>query len=522
VSTATERERGAGNGRGAGSGRGAGNGRDAAGPNERVLEPTIFELSSPGRTGHRLPPLDVPEIDLGAAFGTALREAPPELPELSEPEVVRHFTRLAEMNHHVDRAIYPLGSCTMKYNPKINEDVAALPGLAGVHPEAEGEYAQGSIALLHHLGRLLCEISGMDAVSLQPPAGASGELAGMLIVRAYHSDRGNPRSRVIVPDSAHGTNPASVALAGYEAIEIASGPDGRIDVDALRAAVDDETAAVMITNPNTLGVFETRIHEIVDVVHAAGGLVYLDGANLNASLGVVRQGDEGFDIMHFNLHKTFSAPHGGGGPGSGPVGVMAHLAQYLPYPVAARDETKAEGYEYYMDYDRPKSIGRVHAAYGNFLVAVKAYAYILTLGPAGLRRVAENAVLNANYLQKLLAPHYDLPYGGYCQHEFVLSASRQKEKSGVTALDISKRLLDYGLHAPTIYFPLIVKEALMIEPTETESRESLDRFADVMLAIARESRESPELVTGAPTTTPVGRLDEARAAKDLDVAWEND
>jgi glycine dehydrogenase subunit 2 len=485
-----------------------------------VLEPTVFELSSPGRTGYRLPPLDVPPIDLLAAFAKEdLRALPPRLPELSEPDVVRHFTRLAEMNHHVDRAIYPLGSCTMKYNPKINEEMAALPGFAGVHPEAPTESCQGAIALMFHLALHLAEISGMDAVSLQPPAGASGELTGMLIVRAFHAARGNPRRKVIVPDSAHGTNPASLTLAGYEAVEIASGPDGRIDVAALRAALGDDVAAVMITNPNTLGVFETRIAEVAEIVHGAGALAYLDGANLNASLGIVRPGDIGFDLMHMNLHKTFSTPHGGGGPGSGPIAVKAFLADYLPFPLPARDPSRALGLEYYMDYDRPKSIGKVQSAYGNFLVMVKAYAYILTLGSEGLRRVAENAVLNANYLLARLEDDYELPYRGPCQHEFVLSASRQKE-AGARALDIAKRLLDYGLHAPTIYFPLIVKEALMIEPTETESKASLDRFADVMLAIARECVETPEIVQGAPSETPVSRLDEARAAKELDVAWE--
>ena len=485
-----------------------------------VLEPTVFELSHPGRSGYRLPALDVPEVDLAEVLGTAnLREGPPELPELSEPEVVRHFTRLAEMNFHVDRAMYPLGSCTMKYNPKINEEMAGLPGLTGVHPEADATECQGAISLVYNLGRMLAEISGMDEVSLQPPAGASGELAGMLIVRAYHTDQGNPRSKVIVPDTAHGTNPASLTLAGYDAVEIPSGPDGRICVEALADMVDEETAAFMITNPNTLGVFEDRIAEIAEIVHGAGGLLYLDGANLNASLGIVRPGDVGFDVMHFNLHKTFSTPHGGGGPGSGPVGVKSFLTDYLPTPVARRDERKARGFEFDFDYDRPKSIGKVHSVYGNFLVAVKAYAYILTLGPAGLRRVAENAVLNANYLQKKLESLYDLPYKGLCQHEFVLSATRQKEH-GVRALDIAKRLLDYGLHAPTVYFPLIVKEALMVEPTETESRASLDRFVDVMAEIAAEAERSPELVTGAPTETPVSRLDESRAAKELNVTWQ--
>jgi glycine dehydrogenase subunit 2 len=487
---------------------------------ETALEPTIFEEGSSEKRGYALPPLDVPEVDLASALGPDfVRADPPPFPGLSEPEVVRHFTRLAEMNHHVDRAIYPLGSCTMKYNPKINEEVAALPGFADLHPEADARDCQGAIALMHGLARMLAEISGMDAVSLEPPAGASGELTGMLVVGAYHRERGPSRSKVIVPDSAHGTNPASLTLAGYEAVEIASGPDGRVDLDALRKVADHETAALMLTNPNTLGVYESHVREIIDIVHGVGGLVYLDGANLNASLGIVRPGDVGFDLMHFNLHKTFSTPHGGGGPGSGPVGVKAFLADYLPWPMPARDETGSRGYEYYLDYERPKSIGKVHSWYGNFLVAVKAYTYILRLGPRGLRRVAENAVLNANYLQEKLKDVYDLPYPGRCQHEFVLSASRQKEL-GVRALDVAKRLLDYGAHAPTVYFPLIVKEALMIEPTETESRASLDRFVEAMRTIARECETAPELVLAAPTKTPVGRLDEARAARDLDVSWE--
>ncbi len=487
---------------------------------DTVVEPTIFELGRPGRRGFRLPELDVPALDPAEALGAAnVRRAGPDIPDLSEPEAVRHFTRLAELNHHVDRGFYPLGSCTMKYNPKINEDAAALPGFTRLHPEAEERCCQGALSLMYHLSRHLCEISGMDAVTLEPPAGASGELTGMLMIRAYHAARGNPRSKVIVPDSAHGTNPASLTLAGYEAVEIVSDDEGRIDVDELRRVADDETAAIMITNPNTLGVFETHIAEIIEIVHGVGGLVYMDGANLNALLGIVRPGDIGFDVMHFNLHKTFSAPHGGGGPGSGPVGVTAELAPYLPYPVISMDDARPEGRKFHFDYERPESIGKVHGIYGNFLVAVKAYAYILSLGPSGLRRVAENALINANYLQTALRDHYDLPHGDYCQHEFVLSASKQK-RHGVRALDIAKRLLDFGVHAPTIYFPLIVKEALMIEPTETESRESLDHFIEVMKAIALESESDPGIVQGAPTATPVSRLDEARAAKDLDVAWK--
>jgi len=484
-----------------------------------VVEPTIFELGRPGRRGFRLPEMDVPAVDPVEALGRDnVRAQGPDIPDLAEPDAVRHFTRLAELNHHVDRGFYPLGSCTMKYNPKVNEDAASLPGFTRLHPEADERCCQGALALMYHLSRHLCEISGMDAVTLEPPAGASGELTGMLIIRAWHEARGNPRSKVIVPDSAHGTNPASLTLAGYDAVEIVSDDEGRIDVGALRAAVDDETAAIMITNPNTLGVFENDIEEIIEIVHNVGGLVYMDGANLNALLGIVRPGDIGFDVMHFNLHKTFSAPHGGGGPGSGPVGVKAELAPYLPYPTVTRDEARPEGLQYCFDYDRPESIGKVHGVTGNFLVAVKAYAYILSLGPRGLRRVAENALINANYLQARLKGDFDLSHSGYCQHEFVLSASRQKAH-GVKALDIAKRLLDFGVHAPTIYFPLIVKEALMIEPTETESLESLDHFVDVMKAIARESETEPETVQAAPSATPVSRLDEAKAAKDLDVTW---
>jgi len=494
------------------------------GPRQKrdLREPTVFELSVPGRRGWRLPELDVDEVDPARAFGEEnLRSEPAGLPALSEPEVARHFARLAELNYHIERSVYPLGSCTMKYNPKVNEDVARLAGFTRLHPETDAASSQGALSLMYNLSRHLCEISGMDAVSLEPPAGASGELTGMLIARAHHRERGEDRHKVIVPDSAHGTNPASLTLAGFTPVELKSGPDGRVDVDALRKAVGEDTAGVMITNPNTLGVFESRIGDVIDIVHGVGGLVYLDGANLNASLGIVRPGDVGFDMMHFNLHKTFSAPHGGGGPGAGPVGVKSFLKEYLPRPLPARDERRSRGVEYYMDHEGERSIGKVHSWYGNFLVMVKAYAYILALGPEGLRRVAENAVLNANYLQEKLKDVYELPYDGRCQHEFVLSASRQKA-GGVKALDVAKRLLDLGLHAPTVYFPLIVKEALMIEPTETESRRSLDGFVEAMRRIAREAEEDPEKVTRAPVATPVGRLDEVRAARELDVVWEGD
>jgi glycine dehydrogenase subunit 2 len=485
-----------------------------------VLEPVVFELGVPGHPGRPLPALDVPRVEPADVFGPdEARNEPPALPELSEPEVVRHFTRLAELNHHVDRALYPLGSCTMKYNPKINEELAGLPGFTDIHPAFDDGDCQGAIALMVELSKHLAEISGMGSVTLQPPAGASGELTGMLIARAWHTDQGDPRSKVIVPDSAHGTNPASLTLAGYEPVETASGDDGRIDVDALRSVVDEHTAAIMITNPNTLGIFESRIAEIIDIAHERGALVYLDGANLNACMGIVRPGDVGFDIMHFNLHKTFSAPHGGGGPGSGPVGVRAGLEPYLPTPVPSYDATRPEGRSYFMDHDRPRSIGAVHGYHGNFLVMVKAYAYILSNGGEGLRRVSEDALLNANYLKARLARAYDASHEGVCQHEFVISASRQKER-GVRALDIAKRLLDHGLHAPTVYFPLIVPEALMVEPTETESRRSLDAFVEAMEAIAEEIERDPEALHRAPERTPVGRLDESKAARELDVVWE--
>jgi len=486
-----------------------------------VLEPTIFELGVPGHPGHALPRLDVPRLEPQDLFDADdVRDEPPALPEVSEPEVVRHFTRLAELNHHVDRAIYPLGSCTMKYNPKVNEELASLLGFTGLHPDIEDADCQGAIELLVELSNHLSELSGMAAVTLQPPAGASGELTGMLIARAWHTAQGDPRTKVVVPDSAHGTNPASLTLAGYDAVETASGDDGRIDVDAFREVVDDSTAAVMITNPNTLGIFESRIAEIIAIAHEHGALVYLDGANLNACMGIVRPGDVGFDIMHFNLHKTFSAPHGGGGPGSGPVGVRAGLEPYLPTPVPSHDASRPAGLKYFMDRDRPESIGAVHGYYGNFLVMVKAYAYILSNGGDGLRRVSEDAVLNANYLKAKLAPYFDVSHDGVCQHEFVLSASRPKAL-GARALDIAKRLLDHGIHAPTVYFPLIVSEALMIEPTETESRRSLDSFVEAMRSIAEEIEDDAEALHRAPECTPVGRLDESKAAKELDVVWEN-
>jgi len=480
------------------------------------VEMNIFELSRPGREGLSPPPAGVPEKPLDEIIPPAYQRSQLALlPEVSEPQLVRHYTRLSTYNHHVDKAIYPLGSCTMKYNPKINDALAALPGFAFLHPELPEKHCQGALGLMHELSRLLAEIAGVDEVSLQPVAGAQGEMAGLLIIRAYHLERGRRRRKIIIPDSSHGTNPASVTLAGFESVPCKSGADGLVDVKALESLLDDDVAGLMLTNPNTLGLFEKDIQKITAAVHRAGGLVYLDGANLNAMLGLVRPGDMGFDIVHFNLHKTFSTPHGGGGPGGGAVGVKAALAEFLPGPRIVCE--KQSGEEYYRREDiGPHSIGRVHTFDGNFAVMVQAYAYIRSLGAEGLRQVAQDAILNANYLASRLVDHYDLPYPGPCQHEFVLSANRQK-KQGVRAGAIGKRLLDFGVHAPTVYFPLIVPEALMIEPTETESKESLDHFADILIQIAEEAKTNPDLVNSAPHNTPLARLNEAKAAKDLDL-----
>jgi len=492
----------------------AGNGssaRDVAwsGTDDRRDQPLIFELSQPGRIAYSLPECDVPEEDITALVPEKyLRKKPAELPEVYEVDVIRHYTALSRRNFGVDNGFYPLGSCTMKYNPKINEDAARLPGFAKIHPYQSEESLQGALELLYRLQEDLKAITGMDAVTLQPAAGAHGEWTGLMMIRAYHESRGERRTKVIVPDSAHGTNPASATVAGFETVTIPSNADGLVDLDALRAAVGPDTAALMLTNPNTLGLFETEIAEIARIVHEAGGLLYYDGANANAILGIARPGDMGFDVVHLNLHKTMSTPHGGGGPGAGPVGVKERLIPYLPKPIVARREDGT----YYLDRNEDRSIGRVKAYYGNFGILVRAYAYIRSLGPEGLRQVSENAVLNANYLLRRLAPYYDVPFDRHCKHEFVLSGRRQK-KRGVRTLDIAKRLLDFGFHPPTVYFPLIVEECLMIEPTETESKETLDRFAEAMIRIAREAEEQPELVVNAPYTTAVRRLDETLAAR---------
>ncbi len=472
--------------------------------------PLVFERSAPGRIAYSLPDCDVPETPLEELIPAAhLRPEPPALPELYEVDVVRHYTALSRRNFGVDNGFYPLGSCTMKYNPKVNEDVARLPGFARLHPYQSESSIQGALELLYALQRDLAAITGMDRVTLQPAAGAHGEFTGLMLIRAYHESRGETRTKVLVPDSSHGTNPASATAAGFETVTIPSDARGLVDLDALRAAVGPDTAALMLTNPNTLGLFEERIEEIAAIVHDAGGQLYYDGANSNAILGIARPGDMGFDVVHLNLHKTMSTPHGGGGPGAGPVGVKAHLAPFLPTPTVGR---RADG-TYFFDGDRPASIGRVKAFYGNFGILVRAYAYIGTLGPDGLRRVSELAVLNANYLLRRLAPAFDVPYDRICKHEFVLSGKSLKAETGVRTLDVAKRLLDFGYHPPTIYFPLNVEECLMIEPTETESKETLDAFADALLRIVEEAKTNPELVKNAPYTTNVRRLDEATAAR---------
>jgi glycine dehydrogenase subunit 2 len=478
----------------------------------------IFELSSPGRFAFSLPESDVPDGDPTTLLPREhLRASAAELPEVSEVDVVRHYSRLSQMNYGVDTHFYPLGSCTMKYNPKINEDMARLAGFARLHPLAPEAASQGALRLMHELARDLAEISGMDEVSLQPAAGAQGELAGVLMIRAYHLARGERRHKVLIPDSAHGTNPASTALAGFSIVELRSEAGGEVDLADLERNLDEDVAAFMITQPNTLGLFESKIHQITEMCHAKGVQVYMDGANFNAILGITRPGDLGFDVCHFNLHKTFTTPHGGGGPGSGPVGIKAHLAPFLPTPVVVkRPEPSADAYA--LDWSRPQSIGKLQAFWGNFGMLVRAYTYIRTMGPDGLRSVSENAVLNANYIMKRLEGDYDRATTGPCMHECVLSARRQK-KLGVTAMDIAKRLLDLGFYAPTTYFPLIVEEALMIEPTETESKETLDQFCDAMIQIAREAETDQAVIHQAPLTTPVRRLDQTLAARQPILRW---
>jgi glycine dehydrogenase subunit 2 len=465
-------------------------------------EPSIFEMSSPGRTAFTLPKLDVPEEALPAGYVRAdLR-----LPEVSELDLVRHYTRLSQKNYAIDTVFYPLGSCTMKYNPKVNEKAASIEGLTQVHPLQPEATAQGSLELMYRLQEALKEISGFDAVSLQPSAGAHGELTGVLIMRAYHASRGDTRrTKVLIPDSAHGTNPASSAMSGFEVVEVPSDARGNVDLEALRGICGETVVGLMLTNPNTLGLFEEHVVEVCQLIHACGGLMYGDGANLNALLGVARPGDLGFDVMHFNLHKTLSTPHGGGGPGSGPVGVSARLASFLPGPIVTRAEDR---YHWTMP---AQSIGRVKAFHGNYGMFIRAYTYIRMQGPNGLLDVAENAVLNANYLKAKIAPTFPVAVERTCMHEFVVHGD--VPGSDVRALDVAKRLIDYGFHPPTNYFPLIVHDALMIEPTETESKGTLDAFAEALARIAEEARTDPGLLHSAPHTTPVSRLDEVKAAR---------
>ncbi len=481
-------------------------------------ESTIFDLSVPGRRTAPVATLDVPAKELDALIPAKYRrQSAPELPELSELQVVRHFTRLSQRNYSIDGGMYPLGSCTMKYNPKLHEKVAAEPGWAAVHPWQPDATAQGTLQLLYELQQYLCEVGGMDAFTLQPAAGAHGEFTGIAMIRAYHESRGegDQRREVIVPDSAHGTNPASAAAAGYATVEVKSNAQGRVDVVDLRRLVGPRTAALMLTNPNTLGLFERDIAEIAAIVHAAGAQLYYDGANLNAIMGIARPGDMGFDVVHFNLHKTMTTPHGGGGPGTGPVGVKSHLAPFLPVPIVAKRDDDS----YYLSYDYPRSIGKMRSFWGNVGLLVRAYTYVRTLGPDGLTEASCDAVLNANYLRALVADVLELPYEGPCMHEFVASARRYKREKGVRTLDMAKRLIDYGFYPPTVYWPQVVEECLMAEPTETEDKETLDRFAAALHAIAREIEADPALVKGAPRETLVGRIDETRAARQPDLRW---
>lgn len=479
---------------------------------------TIYDKSEEGKQGTAYPEDRFSEDEPGEKLDSDLfRNEDPELPEVSQPELIRHYTKLSKKNYGVDDGLYPLGSCTMKHNPKPMEDIATDERFTGHHPLTSDDVVQGNLRLAYELGEYLKDIGGMDGITLQPAAGAHGELTGMLMIRKYHSENDGleQRSKILLPDSSHGTNPASATIAGFEAVEIESNDQGTVDLDQLRDAVGEDTAGIMLTVPNTLGIFEKDITEVADIVHEAGGLCYFDGANLNAFLGRVRPGDIGMDITHFNLHKTFSTPHGGGGPGAGPVGVKERLVPYLPVPTV---EEKDGDYEF--DYDRPESIGKVNSFPGPFGVMVKAYSYIKALGDQGLRDVSGNAVLNANYLKEKLKEDYNVAYDKLCKHEFVLSGSEVGED--VKTVDIAKRLLDYGYHPPTVYFPLIVKEALMVEPTETESKEALDEFAEAMKEIAREAEEDPDLLHGAPSETPVGRLDETKAAREPVLRWKKE
>jgi len=510
-------------------------------PHPTQNEALLFEKSSPGKRAYKMPPLDVPAVNAEELLGAAFRNDPAPLPELSEIEIIRHFTRLSTWNYAIDLGMYPLGSCTMKYNPRVNEAVARIEGLAEAHPYRPDSHAQGVLEIIDLLQRCLVEITGMEAITLEPAAGAHGEFTGILLTRAWHQSQGNPRKRILIPDSAHGTNPATAAICGYQVENIKSNGGGRIDLEALARQVDSETAALMLTNPSTLGVFESEIHRIADILHAKGALLYMDGANMNALVGKVRPGDFGVDVMHLNLHKTFSTPHGGGGPGSGPVACKAFLEPFLPVPVLVRKDLNhpqnlgapgldsetwesdianrlQKGPQLRWDYDRPHSVGRVRAFYGNTGMFIRALAYILANGPDGLRQTTEDAVLNANYIRRKLEDVYELPYKTPSMHEVVFSDRRQ-QAHGVRTGSIAKRLIDYGFHPYTVSFPLIVPGALMIEPTESESLEELDLFVEAMRSIAREAEESPDLVNSAPHSTRVSRLDEVQAARKPVLRW---
>ena len=479
-------------------------------------EPLIFERSVAGRRSYRLPPSEGPSVQPEDVLpADALRARVPRLPEVAEFDVVRHYTRLSQLNFSVDTNFYPLGSCTMKYNPKLNDRIAALPGFAALHPLQPAAQAQGTLELLYELERLLCAITGMSAFTLQPAAGAQGEFTGLKIIAAYHRRKRKPRSTILIPDSAHGTNPASAALCGFSVVQLKSGPDGLIDLAELNAKLTDDVAALMLTNPNTLGLFERNISAITSLLHERDALVYMDGANMNALLGIARPGDMGVDLLQLNLHKTFSTPHGGGGPGAGPVGVAKALEEFLPVPRVCR-----RGAKYVWEERNRSTIGRVHGFYGNVGVLVRAYTYIRTLGREGLRRASEVAIINANYLKARLQQAYPVRFEQACMHEFVVTLKSLKAL-GVSAGDVAKRLLDYGFYAPTVYFPLIVEEALMIEPTETESKETLDAFADALLRIAGEAAATPELVRRAPHRMPVARLDEVKAAREPNLRWDS-
>ena len=486
-----------------------------------ATELTVFERSRPGRRASTFPALDVPEVDLAEALpGVELAGDLPDLPEVGELDLMRHFTRLSHRNHGIDVGFYPLGSCSMKYNPRVAESAAALPGFRNLHPWAPDAAAQGTLGLLYDLEQWLAQLTGLTAATFQPAAGAHGELTGLMLIRAYHEDRGDARRTIIVPDSAHGTNPASAAMCGYDVVTVPSGDDGLVDVEALESLVDETTAGLMLTNPNTVGLFELDIERIAAILHRVGALLYYDGANFNAICGRVRPGDMGFDVVHLNVHKTFATPHGGGGPGAGPVLVSERLAPYLPGPVVTRTDDGDSGWRYAWDTDRPKSIGRLHGFHGNIAVLIRAYSFLLFHGGEGLQQMSGKAVLNANYVASQVTDVLPLGYPQHPpMHEFV-STGKSIKQYGVRVTDICKRLIDLGYHPPTNYFPLIVDEALMVEPTETESRETLDDFAAALRQAVAEAADDPELLKAAPTTTPVGRLDEGRAGRDLIVRWQ--